>query len=298
MEPAASLTGPYARTMNYRHAYHAGNFADVLKHAVLARVLVHLREKPAAFRVIDTHAGAGRYDLAGLEAGKTGEWRDGIERLTRATLSTEVRALLAPYLDAVAAFNPDGRLVSYPGSPALAQALMRPQDRLIACELEPQAAAALARHLRGDARAKALALDGWTALTAYVPPKERRGLVLVDPPFEQPGEFTRLVQGLAAAHRKWPTGSYLVWYPIKEAAEVKAFAGKLARLALPKTLRVELVVESASAAEGLRGSGLIVVNPPWTLHGELKALLPALARVLSRGAAGEHRLDWLSEIRS
>jgi 23S rRNA (adenine2030-N6)-methyltransferase len=285
--------------MNYRHAYHAGNFADVLKHAVLARILVHLREKPAAFRVIDTHAGAGRYDLAGAEAGRTGEWRDGIARLMRAAFPAEARALLAPYLDAVAALNPDGRLATYPGSPALVQALMRPQDRLIACELEPQAAAALARHLRGDARAKALALDGWTALTAYVPPKERRGLVLTDPPFEQPGEFTRLAQGLAAAHRKWPIGCYMLWYPIKQAAEVRAFAGKLARLAIPKTLRAELILESATATEGLRGSGLIVVNPPWTLHGELQILLPALAQALSRGAADEVRLDWLTgEIRS
>jgi 23S rRNA (adenine2030-N6)-methyltransferase len=280
--------------MNYRHAYHAGNFADVIKHAVLARVLVHLREKPAPFRVIDTHAGAGRYDLAGLEAGKTGEWRDGIARLTHATLPAEARALLAPYLDAVAALNRDGALAAYPGSPALVQVLMRKQDRLIACELEPQAAAALASNLRGDARSKAIALDGWTALSAYVPPKERRGLVLIDPPFEQPGEFTRLAQGLAGAHRKWPTGSYLLWYPIKEATEVKSFAGKLARLAIGKMLRVELIVESASAAEGLRGSGLILVNPPWTLHGELQVLLPVLAKVLSRGAAGEVRLDWLT----
>ena len=138
--------------------------------------------------------------------------------------------------------TPDGGFAVYPGSPALAQALLRPQDRLIACELEPQAAAALERHLRGDARAKAIAIDGWTALTAYVPPKERRGLVLIDPPFEQPGEFSRLAQGLAAAHRKWPTGIYLLWYPIKDAAEVAAFARRLARLGIAKMLRVELIL--------------------------------------------------------
>src|SRR5438552_3677134 len=144
--------------MNYRHAYHAGGFADVVKHAVLCRVLMHLREKPAAFRVIDTHAGAGVYDLAGPEAGKTGEWRQGIARLRAADLDAPARALLAPYLDAVAALNPNGKLVAYPGSPALARALMRPQDRLIGCELEPQAVAALARHLGRDARAKAIAI--------------------------------------------------------------------------------------------------------------------------------------------
>jgi 23S rRNA (adenine2030-N6)-methyltransferase len=284
--------------MNYRHAYHAGNFADVLKHAVLCRALLHLREKPAAFRVIDTHAGAGRYDLLGVEAGKTGEWRDGIGRLVGADLPSQPRALLAPYLDAVAAFNAGASLTVYPGSPALAQALLRPQDRLIACELEPREAAALDHALRGDSRAKALAIDGWTALGAYVPPKERRGLILIDPPFEQPGEFTRLVQGLATAHRKWASGVYLIWYPIKDLGEVAGFARKLTRLGIGKILRAELIVENAREAEGLRGCGLILVNPPWALQGELDTLLPALAQALSRGAGG-FKLDWLAgEIRT
>jgi 23S rRNA (adenine2030-N6)-methyltransferase len=280
--------------MNYRHAYHAGGFADVLKHAVLCRALVHLREKPAAFRVIDTHAGAGRYDLGGAEAGKTQEWRGGIERLLRAELAPPIRALLAPYLDAVATLNAGGRLTAYPGSPLLARALLRPQDRLIACELEPQAAAALASELRGDARAKAVAIDGWTALAAYVPPKERRGLVLIDPPFEQPGEFARLAQGLAAAHRKWPTGVFLLWYPVKDPVEVAAFTRGLARRGIAKMLRVELKVAPVDADGGLRGSGLIAVNPPWTLSDELKVLLPALVPVLSRGATSGPTLEWLS----
>jgi 23S rRNA (adenine2030-N6)-methyltransferase len=280
--------------MNYRHAYHAGGFADVVKHAVLCRVLVHLREKPAAFRVIDTHAGAGRYDLGGPEAGKTQEWRDGIDRLWRAELSPAIKALLAPYLDAVAALNPDGQLAVYPGSPALTLAMVRPHDRLIACELEPQAATALENQLRGDERAKAVASDGWTALGAFVPPKERRGLVLIDPPFEQPDEFSRLTREFAAAHRKWPTGAYLLWYPIKDAAEVKSFTRGLARLGIAKMLRVELIVATTADAAGLRGSGLIVVNPPWKLYDELKILLPALARALSRGATPELTLEWLT----
>src|SRR5437764_10947592 len=158
--------------MNYRHAFHAGNFAEVVKHAILTRVIVHLREKPAPFRVIDTHAGAGLTDLAGPEASRTAEWRDGIGRLRGAVLAPPVRALLAPYLDAIDAHNPPDRLAVYPGSPALVRALLRPRDRLVACELEPGAAAALAHHMRGDARAKAVAIDGWTALLAYVPPKE------------------------------------------------------------------------------------------------------------------------------
>jgi 23S rRNA (adenine2030-N6)-methyltransferase len=280
--------------MNYSHTYHAGNFADVVKHAVLCRVLTHLREKPAAFRVIDTHAGAGRYDLAGPEAAKTLEWRDGIGRLLSATLPSPIRALLAPYLDAVAALNPDGRLALYPGSPMLAQTFLRRQDRLIACELEPRAAAALEHLLAGDNRAKAIAIDGWTALTAYVPPTERRGVVLIDPPFERPDEFARLAQRLAAAHRKWPTGIYLLWYPIKDQTEVAAFTRGLVRLGIAKMLRVELILPTAGPDMGLRGSGLIAVNPPWTLHDELKVVLPVLAEVLSRGAAGAVTLDWLA----
>jgi len=280
--------------MNYRHAFHAGNFADVFKHAVLCRVLAHLREKPAAFRVIDTHAGAGVYDLTAAEAGKTGEWRDGIERLLSATINPDIRQLLAPYLDAVTALNPDGRLALYPGSPMLAQTFLRRQDRLIACELEPRAAAALGRVLAGDNRAKAIAIDGWTALTAYVPPTERRGVVLIDPPFEQPDEFSSLAQRLAAAHRKWPTGIYLLWYPIKEPSEVSAFIRGLVRSGIAKMLRVELILPTAGPDTGLRGSGLIAVNPPWTLHDDLKVVLPVLADVLSRGAAGAATLDWLA----
>jgi 23S rRNA (adenine2030-N6)-methyltransferase len=281
--------------MNYRHAYHAGSFADVLKHAVLARVLAHLREKPAPFRVIDTHAGAGVYDLGGPEAAKTGEWRDGIARVREAQLPPAADALLRPYLDAVAKLNGDGALTRYPGSPALAQALMRRQDRLIACELEPNAAAALARHLRGDVRAKAIPLDGWTALTAYVPPKERRGVVIIDPPFEEPDEFARLARGLAAAHRKWATGIYLLWYPVKDAADVAAFVRRIVRLRIARTLRAELIVSPATETLRLRGSGLILVNPPWTLHQELKILLPALAAVLAPDRRGATALDWLTD---
>jgi 23S rRNA (adenine2030-N6)-methyltransferase len=312
--------------MNYRHAFHAGNFADVLKHAVLVRILVHLRAKPAAFRVIDTHAGAGLYDLAGAEAARSGEWREGIARLLAAFPGTveagfpqKVRptqessprtgegagALLAPYLDAVAALNDGGRLTTYPGSPALVRAFLRAQDRLTACELEPNAAAALARNLAGDRRSKAIAIDGWTALNAYVPPKERRGLVLIDPPFEDAGEFPRLAQALEVAHRKWASGSYLLWYPIKERAAPEALARRLLRGGMmgsspgrgaaltSKILRVELGVGAPRDANRLGACGLMVVNPPWTLESELEVLLPELAAALSADGRGSHRVDWL-----
>ena len=202
--------------MNYRHAFHAGSFADVFKHAVHCRILHYLREKSAAFRVIDTHAGAGLYDLTGPEAKRGGEWHDGIERLMAAQLPVPVAALLSPYLEVIGALNEPGRLKLYPGSPAIARAWLRPQDRLIACELEPKAASALAGSLRGDSRIKTIEIDGWTALSAYVPPPERRGVVLVDPPFEEEADFHRLSHDMAAAHRKWATGIYALWYPIKD----------------------------------------------------------------------------------
>jgi 23S rRNA (adenine2030-N6)-methyltransferase len=280
--------------LNYRHAFHAGSFADVFKHAVLCRLLDYLRRKPAAFRVIDTHAGAGLYDLASPEATRGGEWREGIARLLAAQLPDKAAALLAPYLDVVGALNAPGALKTYPGSPALVQAWLRPQDRLIACELEPMAQAALARAMRRDPRVRTPAIDGWTALAAYVPPKERRGLVLTDPPFERDDDFPRLAQGLAVAHRKWPSGQYLLWYPIKGRTEPDALAKRLRRLGIPKILRAELIVSSLSDPTRLNGSGLIVVNPPWTLEAELKQLLPLLADVLGREGKGRYTLDWLA----
>ncbi|MGB7034580.1 MAG: 23S rRNA (adenine(2030)-N(6))-methyltransferase RlmJ [Xanthobacteraceae bacterium] len=281
--------------MNYQHAFHAGNFADVHKHIVLTLIIEHLRAKPAAFRVIDSHAGAGRYDLSGPEAARSGEWRDGIGRVRSAEASlrqSDAGALFKVYLDAVAALNPGGALRLYPGSPLLAAARLRPQDRLIACELEPRAAASLNAVLRGNRGAKVLAMDGWTAIKANVPPKERRGLVVIDPPFEAADDFDKLSGALAEAHRKWPTGIYLLWYPIKECAAPDALARRLCRLAVPNILRCEITLAQPRADAGLLGSGLVIVNPPYTLQRDLKTLLPAFIRALGSDAA--QRLDWLS----
>ncbi len=278
--------------MNYQHAFHAGNFADVHKHVVLTRILEHLRAKPAAFRVIDTHAGAGRYDLAGPQATRSPEWRDGIKRVIDTPRQADVQTLLAPYLDILASFNPGKNLRYYPGSPLIAKALLRPNDRLIACELEPHAARSLKAALRGDHRAKVLAIDSWMALNANVPPKERRGLVLADPSYEEAEDFSRLPAGLAEAHRKWPTGIYMLWYPIKDRTAAEALARRLRRLDVPKVMRCEITLGPARADAGLIGSGLIVVNPPYNLDRELEILLPALAGSFS--SAARHRLDWLT----
>lgn len=271
--------------MNYRHAFHAGNFADVIKHAVLARIVLYLQQKDTPIRIIDTHAGAGLYDLQGEEARRSGEWKDGIARVLETDLAPAARDLIAPYLDAVRSFNP-GRLKTYPGSPALLRRWLRQRDRLIACELEPSALASLNRALRGDDRCKAIEIDGWTALTAYIPPKERRGLVLIDPPFEQPNEYVRLASALADAWRKWPTGGFLAWYPVKDAKDVSGFIRKLLQHGIEKMLRMELVVAAPTETARLRGTGLIAINPPWTLEREMKILLPALARQLAPAGKG------------
>jgi 23S rRNA (adenine2030-N6)-methyltransferase len=283
--------------MNYRHAFHAGGFADVIKHIVLVRILLHLQEKPAAFRVIDSHAGAGRYDLASNEARRSGEWLTGIARIIQARFSAEAAALITPYLDIVRAFNPTPAALSvYPGSPLIARALLRPQDRLTACEVEPSARKQLIEQLRRDTQARVVDLDGWTALPAFVPPNERRGLVLIDPPFERKDEFERLASGFAAAFAKWPTGSYLLWYPAKSrrAADelTHSVAASAASVKPPgKTLRLEFSVAPQAASSALATTGLLIVNPPWTLQGELKTILPELEKPLGQGGAGRFRLE-------
>jgi 23S rRNA (adenine2030-N6)-methyltransferase len=281
--------------VNYRHTFHAGSFADVVKHVVLCRVLDYLRVKPAAFRVIDIHAGGGLYDLASTDARRGGEWRDGIGRLWQQLFPPPVEALLAPYRGALTEYNLGDTLRRYPGSPLIARSMLRAQDRLTGCELEPKAFRALARNLRGDPRVKTLEIDGWTALSAHLPPKERRGLVLLDPPFEQGDDYARLARGLAEAHRKWATGIYLLWYPIKGRPEPDRLAKSLKKLAIPKILRAEVTVAPLSDPSRLNGCGLIVVNPPWTLEAELSLLLPALAQRLVRSGKGGFRLDWLAQ---
>jgi 23S rRNA (adenine2030-N6)-methyltransferase len=282
--------------MNYRHAFHAGGFADVIKHITLTRILLYLQEKPAAFRVIDTHAGAGLYDLAGDEGRRGGEWLTGIARIMEAGFSDATARLLKPYLDIVRAFNPQGQLVAYPGSPLIARALLRPQDRLTACEVELDARKRLIDVLRRDAQARVVELDGWMALPAFVPPNERRGLVLIDPPYEAKDEFERLAKGFRTAFRKWPTGSYLLWYPAKSRRATDQLAREVAEAASSvrppgKCLRLEFSVAPQAADRALASSGLLIVNPPFTLHSELKAMLPELEKPLGQGGAGRFRLE-------
>ena len=285
--------------MNYRHGFHAGNFADVFKHALLARILVYLMRKDAPLRYIDTHAGAGRYDLASDAAKRSPEWRDGVARLLKARPPREISDLLQPYLDAIGPFDEaEGRPLSYPGSPALAQALLRPQDRIALCEAHPEEREALVGALGHDARLSIVGTDGYVALNAYVPPKERRGLVLIDPPYEEAGEAKRVEAALSRALTKWPRGVYVLWRPIKDERDDAHFRNAIAAIGAPNTLRLEIdvgeIAPGPHSPAPLRRTGLIVVNPPFGLIDEARTLMPWLAKLLTRGGKGAHVIDWLT----
>ncbi len=278
--------------MNYRHVYHAGNFADVFKHALLARVLVYLARKDALLRYLDTHAGAGMYRVTADEARRTGEWRGGAGLLIDAAPPDAVRDLLSPYIKAAGLASADARAL-YPGSPVQAQRLLRAQDRLVLCELHEADAKSLGKAIGRDRRVKALNMDGYMALNAFVPPPERRGLVLVDPPFEEPDEFPRLSTALAGAWAKWRTGTFMAWYPRKDLPAVGAFKASLVRDGLRRVLCLELDVEAPSEGP-LAGSGLVVINPPHVLEEEARAILPFLTALMARGRGAAWRVDWLA----
>lgn len=278
--------------MNYRHAYHAGNFADVVKHVILARTLTYLKLKPSPFCVIDTHAGAGRYDLSGTEAGKTGEWRDGIGRLIGADAPPEVASLLAPYLETVAAVNAgaNGALAVYPGSPLIAQALLRPGDRLSANELHAEDAAHLKSALRSGGKAAMLGMDGYQMLKGALPPRERRGVVLIDPPFEQTDEFGNLAKAISVALKRFATGIYIVWYPVKNVAAADRFVAAILETGV-RHLDVRLAVCAPFPGLGLTETGTLVINPPFALRSELDVLMPYLEGLLADGAGASSRLS-------
>ncbi|MBS0268105.1 MAG: 23S rRNA (adenine(2030)-N(6))-methyltransferase RlmJ [Proteobacteria bacterium] len=275
--------------MNYHHDYHAGNFADVLKHAILARVVTYLKQKPRPFRVIDTHGGAGRYDLAGTEASKTGEWREGIARLFDAELPPAAAELLAPYLETVRAMN-GAELRYYPGSPLIARHLMRPDDVLIANELNADDFARLKEELRPFKSTTVLNIDARHAVKSLLPPKERRGLVLIDPPFEERSEFTDLATAVGEAMSRFETGTYVIWYPLKDEAAADRFVATATSRAGLEFLDVRLSVMKSFAGLGLTASGVLVINPPYMLEAELETIMPVLKDQLAEGSGAGFEL--------
>lgn len=286
--------------MNYRHAYHAGNFADVLKHSVLFALIQSLKAKDTPFALIDTHAGSGCYALDGEEAGKTGEYRDGINRLLFPDLHGDTSgralpALLRHWLDAILALpgNEHG-LKLYPGSPLQAARAMRSTDSAHLCELHPEEATLLRELFHHDSRVHVHNRNGYEALKGLLPPKEKRGLVLIDPPYEaQEAEYRLIEAALKSALLRWPGGIYAIWYPIKLRSQVQPFLRWLQHCGAKRVLRAELLVRPDDSPLRLNGSGMVILNAPWNLDQVLREPLQAMARLLSQERPAEWRLDWL-----
>jgi 23S rRNA (adenine2030-N6)-methyltransferase len=279
--------------MNYRHAFHAGNHGDVLKHALLTRVLTYMLQKNAALAVLDAHAGIGTYNLTGLEAFKTGEWRGGIAKLLAADLQGDAAALLLPYLDAVRGMNVDGVLQHYPGSPALARGLLRAGDRLLLNELHPQDHETLSVRFAGDPMVRISHLDAGQAIRAALPFMEKRGLVLIDPAFEVTDETSRVARMVNQALRRMAHVCMMIWYPVTTQDFADSFCESLSLAGAKGALRAEVLVRQPFENGGLAGSGVVVVNPPWPLHDEAKTILPALASILGEGGQGRYKLEWM-----
>ncbi len=285
--------------MNYRHAYHAGNHADVLKHVVLARALVHMGRKVKEYCVVDAHAGIGVYDLEGVEAGKTLEWQGGVGRLIDAAGGALVledaaaEALLEPWREAVAAVNEGGGLRRYPGSPEVAARLSRPHDRLVFNELHGQDFETLSAQYARDRRVRATREEAGVAVKANLPPAERRGIVLIDPPYERGDDADRALTMLRQGYKRFATGCFMLWYPVTGDGLSDRLVAAAAGEGMARMLVVELLVRPVTINGGLAGSGLIIVNPPWPLADELPVLAPALAQRLRQGEPA-WKVQWLT----
>lgn len=281
--------------MNYRHSYHAGNFADVLKHVVQCVALRYLQNKEKPFWVLDTHAGIGMYDLTGEEATKTGEAMAGVARLLE---RSDVPAAIAPYVEAVKQLNENGELRWYPGSPWLSALHLRPQDSLILCEKHPQDSLLLAANANEFPAARQIkvmtAADGYAALKALVPPPQKRGMVLIDPPFEQRDEFEQIVAALTAGVRRWATGTYAVWYPIKDPLVVGDFHQKVKAIrGVEQVYVMDLLVRSATDAGRFNGCGMLFINPPYGLTEQATTIMNYLTPLLAQDQGAEYQCLWL-----
>ncbi|UTO29176.1 23S rRNA (adenine(2030)-N(6))-methyltransferase RlmJ [Bartonella harrusi] len=282
--------------MNYRHIYHAGNFADVFKHIIVTRIVEYLKRKEKAFRVIDTHAGIGLYDLSSLEAQKTGEGREGVQRFFSSPIPEDLKELLCPWYNIINALN-EGKeeRIFYPGSPVLIRQLLRKQDRLTAIELHDEDYRILAKKFAGDYQTKVLHLDGWLALNAHLPPKEKRGFILVDPPFEKPSEFSRLIEGLMKAYRRFPGGIYALWYPVKYDKKIKNFLHALYQTGIPKILQLEMRIRKSALPPTMHGSGMILINPPYLLEEEIKKLSSFLLTRFGQDKNAQITRKWIKK---
>lgn len=276
--------------LSYRHLFHAGNAADVFKHALLTRLLVAIGKNSKPYFYLDTHAGTGHYDLTHAWAQKAREYGNGIGRLWgRADIPEGLKA----YLERVRAENPDGKLRYYPGSPLIALRLRRPQDRMVLSDLNRTDCAELESLVARERRVAVHLMDGYQALKAFLPPIERRGLVLIDSSFDRAREFPRIVRALTHAHERWATGIYAVWYPLMDAETMASFERNLRRTGIRKMLRLELATAPLDQTGVIPGSGMLIVNPPWHFDTEARPLLDWIWRALTAGNTGGARVDWL-----
>jgi 23S rRNA (adenine2030-N6)-methyltransferase len=282
--------------MNYRHIFHAGNICDTVKHIVLTLAIAHLRSKDKGFCVLDTHAGTGLYDLKDERALKTGEAQKGIYRLLTAAPISE----LAEYFRILNELNPGFQADQpetfrfYPGSPMIARLMLRPQDRLVLCELHEEEIRELRRQFRNNGQTHIHHRDGYEALGAFLPPAEKRGMALIDPPFEETNEFLKLVEAAAKTHARWREGMIMIWYPIKERPAIWRFHEGLIATGIPEMLCAEFIYEEEIRADRLNGCGLIIINPAWQLDKKLKQLFPALHEALGTAYHGTV-VKWLSD---
>lgn len=277
--------------LSYRHSFHAGNHADVLKHAVQSLIIESLTEKEKAFLYLDTHSGAGRYQLTSAESEKTGEYLEGIARIWATSERPEI---LAPYLDVVKKLNSDGELRYYPGSPLLAKALLRSQDQLIMTELHPSDYPRLVEEFARDRRAEVLKEDGFQQLKSKLPPASRRGFVLIDPPYELKTDYEAVVSGIVEGYKRFATGIYAIWYPVVSRMQINNMVEALRETGIRKILQIELGVQPDSEERGMTASGMIVINPPWKLEAQMQAIMPWLYQTLVPGDQGHILIEWIT----
>ncbi|GAB4259249.1 MAG: 23S rRNA (adenine(2030)-N(6))-methyltransferase RlmJ [Methylomicrobium sp.] len=274
--------------LSYRHGFHAGNFADVLKHSLLCLAIDELKKKDKPFVYIDTHAGAGVYSLHAPYAEKTGEYRQGIGRLWTCN---DLPASLAPYFEAIRAVNSGNALRRYPGSPALVRAGLRPQDRMQLSELHGSDFTALQAHFQGDRQVAVAREDGLKQLAKKLPPIQKRGLIFIDPSYEVKDDYARVVDTIAGAYRRFATGVYCLWYPVIRRDATERLMSDLAATGIRKQLRIEHCIASDHEEPGMTGSGLLWINPPWTIEKQAQALLPWLHGKLEQNG-GHWSMDW------
>ncbi|HGS4587308.1 TPA: 23S rRNA (adenine(2030)-N(6))-methyltransferase RlmJ [Vibrio cholerae] len=275
--------------LSYRHSFHAGNHADVLKHIVQSLILNSLQQKEKPFVYHDTHSGVGRYDLTHEWSEKTGEYKQGIARVWQ---QDNIPAELDSYLDAIRQLNQGETLRYYPGSPRVARAHLREQDRMVLTELHPSDYPLLEQEFHRDRQVSIYKEDGFTRLKASLPPQERRGLVLIDPPYELAKEYRDVVRAIAQSYKRWATGIYAIWYPVVNRCDIDDMLEGLQGLEIRKILQIELGVAPDTNERGMTASGMIVINPPWTLESQMQTILPFLKQAIAP-ATGHYKVEWV-----